>query len=46
MVSGAVIYTKFHKDWFRRSKVNKGGYTDTHTQGKQRNLISLLNFSK
>jgi hypothetical protein len=30
MGSGAMIYiTKFHKDWFRHSKVDGGGYTDT-----------------
>jgi hypothetical protein len=23
------IHTKFHKDWFRHSKVYMGGYTDT-----------------
>jgi hypothetical protein len=23
------ICTKFHKDWFRHSQVNRGGYTDT-----------------
>jgi hypothetical protein len=28
--SGAMIYiTKFHKDWFQHSKVDRGGYTDT-----------------
>jgi hypothetical protein len=33
MVSVAVIYvhSKFHKDWFRHSKVHKGGNTDTET---------------
>jgi hypothetical protein len=31
MGSVAMIYTytKFHKDWFRHSKVDTGGYTDT-----------------
>jgi hypothetical protein len=33
MGSGVMIYvhTKFHKDWFRHSEVDMGGYTDTHT---------------
>jgi hypothetical protein len=32
MGSGAMKYiTKFHKDWFRHSKVGKLGYTDTQT---------------
>jgi hypothetical protein len=35
--------TKFHKDWFRLSKVNRG---DTNTHGQQRDLISLLYFFK
>jgi hypothetical protein len=26
------IHNKFHKDWFRYSKVNRSGYTDTKTQ--------------
>jgi hypothetical protein len=25
------IHTKFHKDWFRQSKVNREGYSDTQT---------------
>jgi hypothetical protein len=25
------IHTKFHKDWFRNSKVDMGGFTDTQT---------------
>jgi hypothetical protein len=25
------IRTKFHNDWFRHSRVDKGGYTDTQT---------------
>jgi hypothetical protein len=29
MGSGVVIYTKFHKDWFRHSEVDRGGYTDS-----------------
>jgi hypothetical protein len=32
---------KFHKDWFRHSKVDRG---DTQTQRKQGALISLLPF--
>jgi hypothetical protein len=24
MDSGAMIYTKFHKDWLRHSKINRG----------------------
>jgi hypothetical protein len=44
------IRTKFHKDLFRCSKVNKGGYTDTHankqTHEQQRDLMSLLYFFK
>jgi uncharacterized C2H2 Zn-finger protein len=35
------ICTKFHKDWFRHSEVNRG-HTHTHTQ--ERDLISLLCF--
>jgi hypothetical protein len=35
------IHTKFHKDWFRHSKANRG---ETHRQ--QRDLISLLYFFK
>jgi hypothetical protein len=33
MGSGAIIYahTKYHKDWFSQSKVNKRGYTDKQT---------------
>jgi hypothetical protein len=36
MGSGAV---KFHKDWFRHSKVNKGGI---HKHGQHGGRISLL----
>jgi hypothetical protein len=37
--------TKFNKDWYRRSNVNRvGRYTDTH--GQQRDLITLLNLSQ
>jgi hypothetical protein len=33
MGSGAVIYiTRFHNDGFWSSKVNKAGYTHTHTE--------------
>jgi hypothetical protein len=35
MGSGAMIY-KFHKDWFRYSKVDKGGIHRQHL-GKQAN---------
>jgi hypothetical protein len=31
MGSGGDIRTKYHKDWFRHSEVNKGD-TQTHTQ--------------
>jgi hypothetical protein len=36
MGSGAMIYvhTKFHKDWFRYSKVN-GGRIDRHTDSME-----------
>jgi hypothetical protein len=27
-VGSGVIHTKFHKDWFRHSKVSKWGYAD------------------
>jgi hypothetical protein len=37
------IRTKFHKDWFRRSKVNKG---DTQTHRQHGDRISLLCLSK
>jgi hypothetical protein len=37
------ISTKFHKDWFRDSNVNRG---DTQTHRQQRDLIGLLNFFK
>jgi hypothetical protein len=41
MGSGAMIYiTKFHKDWFRRSKVNRGWDSLTYRQRGDR--ISLL----
>jgi hypothetical protein len=36
------IYTKFLNDWFRHSKVNRGGYIDT----QQGDLINLLLFFK
>jgi hypothetical protein len=26
-----ILYTKFHKDWFRRSNIVKGRYTYIHT---------------
>jgi hypothetical protein len=34
------VHTMFHKDWFRHSKVDREGHTDT----QQGNLISLLPF--
>jgi hypothetical protein len=34
------IHTKFHEDWFRHSKVNKGGYT----YRQEGDFISLLFF--
>jgi hypothetical protein len=56
MGSGAVIRTKFHKDWFRHSKVNRWGdtqtdrdthtHTHTHANTQQRDLISLLDSFK
>jgi hypothetical protein len=39
MASGAMIYTKFHKDWFRPSKVVRG---DTQTHKEEGNRINLL----
>jgi hypothetical protein len=44
MGSGTVIYVVSYRDWFRSSKVNRGGYTDIHTE--QRNLTSILYFLK
>jgi hypothetical protein len=41
MGSGAMIYTKFHKNWFRHSKTNRRGDSQT---SRQHNLISLLLF--
>jgi hypothetical protein len=38
------MHTKFHKDWFGRSKVNRGD-THTYTYG-WRDLINLLYFFK
>jgi hypothetical protein len=35
------IHAKFHKDWFRYSKVDMGGYIDTQTAGDS---ISVLLF--
>jgi hypothetical protein len=30
--SGAmIVHTKFHKDWFVHSKVNRGEFSDTQT---------------
>jgi hypothetical protein len=36
------MYTKFHKDWFRHSKVDLGG--DMQTPRQHGDLISLLSF--
>jgi hypothetical protein len=36
------IHTEFHKDWFRHSKVDCGGDTQTHRQNGD--LINLLLF--
>jgi hypothetical protein len=43
MGSGAMIYipTKFHKDWFNHSKVDKG---DTQTYRQHDDRISFLLF--
>jgi hypothetical protein len=40
------IHTKFHKDWFSHSKVNRGKHiqTDTHTHTQHDDLISLFLF--
>jgi hypothetical protein len=38
------IRTKFHKDCFRHSKVNRGGGMHRHTHRQQVDLISLLLF--
>jgi hypothetical protein len=43
MGSGAMIYTKFHKDWFRHSKVDR---KNTQTLRQHGGLISLLAFFK
>jgi hypothetical protein len=43
MVSGAMIHTKFHKDWFRNSKVH-GGEGGMHRHRQHGALISLLLF--
>jgi hypothetical protein len=38
MGSHAMIHTKFHKDWFRYSKVNVGGgYRDNDTTWRHQN---------
>jgi hypothetical protein len=43
MGSGAMIYvhTRFYKDWFRHSEVDKG---DTQTHRQHGDLMSLLLF--
>jgi high-affinity Fe2+/Pb2+ permease len=47
MDSGAVIYVaSFIKIGSGVQKLIEGGYTDTHTHGQQRDLISLLYFFK
>jgi hypothetical protein len=38
------IHTKFHKDWFNHSKVNRGGYSYRERHTQQGDLISLLLF--
>jgi hypothetical protein len=44
MGSHAMIYTKFHKDWFRCSKVNMGGgYRDKGTAWRQQNDTYIFN---
>jgi hypothetical protein len=35
MGSGAMKHTKFHKDWLRHSKVNRGGGNTRHTDKVQ-----------
>jgi predicted phosphodiesterase len=43
------IHTKFHKDWFRRQKVNVcvgGGDSQTHRQHGDRISLFLYFFSK
>jgi hypothetical protein len=40
ITSQKMILFKFHKDWFRHSKVDGGGYTYRQTQ--QGDLISIL----
>jgi hypothetical protein len=42
MGSGAMIHTKFHKDWFRPSEVDRG----EHRHRQHNDLISLLLFFK
>jgi hypothetical protein len=37
------INTKFHRDWFRHSEVNMGGYTYRHTERQECDVISVLN---
>jgi hypothetical protein len=40
-MGSGVIHTKFHKVWFRHSKVDRG---DTHTDTQQGDLIGLVSF--
>jgi hypothetical protein len=35
------IHSEFQKDWFRHSKVNKGGYTDTRT-GMKSHMFTFI----
>jgi hypothetical protein len=34
------MHMKFHKDWFRHSEANGGGFTDTETEWNPTNLHS------
>jgi hypothetical protein len=46
MGSGVMIYVyaKFHRDWFRHSKINvRDTHTNTHTYGQEGYLIFFLN---
>jgi hypothetical protein len=46
MGSGSLIYvSRFHKDWFRHSKVVIGGYTCRHTDSKASHKPTFI-FSK
>jgi hypothetical protein len=41
---GHDIHTKFDKDWFKHSKVNRGEFTNTKPQRQNGDCISLLSF--